>query len=289
MLIRNTARQFGRELYCHRNMAHAQVTHDMTMQQAIQQFNLNERRAIMQWLTQHGPFWEDKRYHAQDDYLECQSDVVTDTALGEAAWHCFSGNSYHLISLMLSDWMFTPISVIWRRNNDVAVPIDVSNHWEIDTIEAVLREVAPPLQSWEELASTMLSRCTNLVFASDTFEPLKGQPFVSGAAQRIVELLETLNRFKTCFDEQGQRTTEGNRLYQDHFTGDKAWFSDSSSSEKSDFKTELTFKHPASGTNTLFAWHGKVKTPQIRIHFSWPIQANESLYIVYVGPKLTKR
>ena len=43
-------------------------------------------------------------------------------------------------------------------------------------------------------------------------------------------------------------------------------------------------------TKTLFCpWHGKVQTPQLRVHFSYPIRANEPLYIVYVGPKLTKR
>jgi hypothetical protein len=36
-------------------------------------------------------------------------------------------------------------------------------------------------------------------------------------------------------------------------------------------------------------WHGKVKTPQYRIHFSWPISAVAPLYVVYIGPKITKR
>ena len=35
--------------------------------------------------------------------------------------------------------------------------------------------------------------------------------------------------------------------------------------------------------------HGKVKTPQIRIHFSWPITASTPLYVVYVGYKITKK
>ena len=55
MGIRNKMRQFGRELYCHRN-----ITYDLTMQQAVRQFAPDERRAVMGWLTQHGPFWEDE-------------------------------------------------------------------------------------------------------------------------------------------------------------------------------------------------------------------------------------
>ena len=288
MSIRNKTRQFGRELYCHRNVAQAQITHELTMQQAIQQFDQNERRAVMGWLTQHGPFWEDERSHDPDDYLEYQEQVVTDTALGEAAYHCFSGSAYHLVSLAPSDWMFTPIPITWQRNEIAS--IGVPNHWEISTLETALRAATPPIQSWEQLASVMPRRCTNLTFATDSFEPLSGHPFVNSAAQRIVELLETLDKFKSCFDAQGQRTSEGQRIYQDHFTGEKAWFTDSSDSEKNEFEAKLTFTHPTKDSETLFCtWHGKVKTPQFRIHFSWPIRANEPLYVVYVGSKLTKR
>ncbi len=120
--------------------------------------------------------------------------------------------------------------------------------------------------------------------------PLEGHPFVPGAAQRIVERIDVLNRLKTCFDANGNRTVEGNQLYQDYFTGDKAWFSDSSNKEKRNFKNEMTFRHPDRSGETLFCtMHGKVKTPQIRIHFSWPITASTPLYVVYVGYKITKK
>ena len=136
----------------------------------------------------------------------------------------------------------------------------------------------------------MMPESDNLTFSVDCFEPLQGHPFVVGAAYRIIELLDTLNKFITCVDAQGQRTPEGQRIYQDHFTGDKAWFSDSSDNEKMDFKAKLTFRHPGECGKSLFCtWHGKVKIQQIRIHFSWPVSLGESLYVVYVGPKLTKQ
>jgi hypothetical protein len=289
MSIRNKMRQFGRELYCHRNMAQAHVTHYLTIQQAVQQFDLNERRAVMGWLTQHGPFWEDERCHEPDDYLKYQDQVVTDTALGEAAYRYFSGSEYHTLSLAPSDWLFTPIPVVWQRDNETT-DIEVPNHWEINTLEIALHAASPPIQSWEQLASVMPKRCTNLTFAADSFEPLRGHPFVNSAAQRIVELLETLDKFKSCFDAQGQRTAEGQRIYQDHFAGEKAWFTDSSGSEKNEFKAELTFNHPANNTETLFCtWHGKVNSPKMRIHFPWPVSADEPLYVVYIGPKITKK
>jgi hypothetical protein len=288
MLMRTKIQQFGRELYCHRHLAQAQVTHGLSMQQAIQQFNINERRALMGWLTQYGPFWEDERNHDPDDYLECRELIVTDTALGEAAFHCCYGRERHTISLNPSNWLYTPISVVWHSEN--VANIDVINHWEINTLEPILKSSSPPIKSWEQLASVIKTRCPNLTFSGDSFQPLEGHPFVNSASQRIVELLETLNKFKICFDENGQRTAEGQRIYQDHFTGQKAWFTDSSDSEKNEFNNKLTFKHPNNHTESLFCtWHGKIKTPQFRIHFSWPISISEPLYVVYIGPKLTKQ
>ena len=102
--------------------------------------------------------------------------------------------------------------------------------------------------------------------------------------------MTVLHDLKNCFDDRGQRTPEGHETYRKHFTGKKAWFSDSSDSEKADFRRDLTFSHPADAGETLFCtWHGKVKTPQLRIHFSWPVHAAEPLYVVYVGPKITRR
>ena len=133
-------------------------------------------------------------------------------------------------------------------------------------------------------------RCPNLTFAKDSFDPLNGHPFGKGAAEHLLLRLNVLHVMKNCFNERGERTPEGHALYQQHFTGDKAWFSDSSDTEKVQFESDLTFVHPTKAGERLFCtWHGKVKTPQLRIHFSWPIRASEPLYIVYVGPKITKR
>jgi len=52
----------------------------------------------------------------------------------------------------------------------------------------------------------------------------------------------------------------------------------------------MTFRHPEKADETIFCpWYGKVGTPQLRVHFSWPVRADETLYVVYVGPKITKR
>jgi hypothetical protein len=126
--------------------------------------------------------------------------------------------------------------------------------------------------------------------ADYVIDPLARQPFVPGAARRFQELLSTLERLKGSFTEDGQLTTAGMLLFQNHFVGEKAWFTDSSDTENVDFRNEMTFPHPTVPLERIFCpWHGKVKIQQMRMHFSYPIKRAEPLYIVYIGPKITRR
>lgn len=290
MEIRSEVQKYGSYLYCHRNLLHARVTAESVMQQIVQRLPNAQRRAFMQWLTQQGPYWEDAQIHTADDWLEVNGEIVTDTAVGETAVCRLRGLARELVSFAPSDWNFTPVLATWVRGDYASLHITIPNHWEALSIQRSLDAHPDRVDSWANLQMYLMQTCPALTFAIDAFESLEGHPFVPSAADRIRILLWTLNKFKGCFDEQGQRNAEGHRLYSDHFTGDKAWFSDSSDPEKAQFREALTFQHPKNrGENLFCSWHGKVKTPQIRIHFSWPIRSDTPLYVVYVGPKLTKR
>ena len=292
MNIRNTIKRFGRELYCHRNVASMQVTRDKKMQQAVQYLSRDQRRAWTQWITRHGPFWEDLSRHDGGDYLECNGEIVTDKAVGEAAHRLSDGIECVLVSMNPSSWLSSPLLVVWHDTAHEQKNVDLTNYWDTETLTKVLETADKPFQSWEDLEKTAKNRCPELTFSLESFEPLRGQPFVAGAAHQLLRLLVILQKFKNCFDENGQRTTQGHETYQKYFTGKNknAWFSDSSDTEKEKFKKDLTFSHPLEIAEPLFCpWHGKVKTHQLRIHFSWPIQAHKPLYIAYVGPKITKR
>ena len=290
MAMRELARRrYGRELQCHRNVAHAPVTRDSSMPQAIQGMSKDKRSALMQWLARSGPFWEDHRRHGGGDWLECNGEVVTDTAAGEAAYRLFHGIGCGLVSMDPSSWLLSPLPVEWHDSKPTR-SIDVPNYWEAKALTAALDAAPVSLASWSDLEAAARSRCPDLTFSPDCFEPLRGHPFGAGAAQALLSRLTVLHDLKNCFDDRGQRTPEGHETYRKHFTGKKAWFSDSSDSEKADFRRDLTFSHPSDAGETLFCtWHGKVKTPQLRIHFSWPVHAAEPLYVVYVGPKITRR
>jgi len=141
MKMRNLCRRFGLELYCHKNMAHAQVTKSLIMPQAIQSFSQQEKSALMQWLTRKGPYWEDFRKHDSGDYLECNEQVVTDSAIGEAAFRCFHAGNCQLVSMVPSDWEETPLVVWWHENGSGDIDIQVVNHLDIATAILIMRSV----------------------------------------------------------------------------------------------------------------------------------------------------
>ena len=256
----------------------------MTLQLASRGLTQNERRALLQWLTQQGPFWDDMRNHAPDDWLEFNSLIVTDTSLGEAGWCCGSGIERGLVSFVPSNWQFTPILVDWLSEEKPSQTIPISNYWDAGTLEGFLRLAPPPLTSWDQLDDLATVRFGQITFSPDTFEPLHGLPFVSAAAQRLVVVLDILNRFKGCFDEKGRRTKEGHHIYQNFFTGKKgdggrgALFSRSSEEKKRRFfKSEMTFKDPSNAARRMFCPRpGNSHPPRLRVHFSYPIKNKNS-------------
>ena len=116
MAVRGAARLFGREVHCHRTLLNANPMPGIPMQQAIGSLGVeSERRAVMIWLTRAGPFWDDVRRHGGDDWLECDGEVVTDSAVGEAAFRTLHGVDCGLVSVSPSAWNHTPLEVTWLR------------------------------------------------------------------------------------------------------------------------------------------------------------------------------
>lgn len=260
------------------------------MPAAVRTLPRDEQRALMVWLSQHGPFWDDEREHDGGDWYEYAGEIVTDSSVGEAAHCLLHGIERGLVSFNPSSFTNDPLSIGWMTEDDNQVTVNVRNYWEPHAVETCLASAPPALTSWSALRDVAAVRFECLRFSEDAFEPLRAQPFKQGVAERILARLEVLHNFSQCFDESGSRTPQGHALHQKFFTGDKAWFSDESSTNKAEFENELTFSNPDTPAENLFCpWHGKVKSPQYRIHFSWPVTAGTPLYVVYIGPKITKR
>ena len=261
MAMHASARRFDREVYCHRALLNAHPIPGMPMRQALNRLSTDERRSAMLWLARAGPFWDDLRRHGDDDLLECRGDIVTDSAVGEAAFRTMHGVECGLISVTPSEWDYSPVDVIWRREADHRDDrtTALENWRDATTLEESLREAASPILSWDDLRESSAHRFESLTFAADCFEPLSGVPFARSAAERFLVLLDILDRFVRAFDAAGVRTQEGQRIYRDYFTGDRALFSDSSDAEKRKFRRQLTFSHPGGPDGSLFCpWHGKV-------------------------------
>ena len=238
MIMRELARRYGRELQCHRNVAHAQVTRGLLMPQAIAGLSRNMRSALMQWLARSGPFWEDYRRHGEGDWLECEGEVVTDTAAGEAAYRLLHGTDCGLVSMDPSSWLFSPLSVEWHGSESVR-RTNVPNYWDVEGLTVALDAEPVALGSWTDLERAARRRCPDLTFSPSCFGPLSGHPFGTGAAQALLTRLVVLHDLKNAFDEHGQRTAEGEEILRKHFAGAKAWFSDSSPTEKAAFRQGL--------------------------------------------------
>lgn len=288
MEMREVAGRFGCELHCHRNMVNAQVTPELRMPQVVGALAVDKGRALMGWLTKHGPFIEDIREHGDDDYLTCGDEIVTEKAVGEAAYCRFYGVDRRLVSLSPSAWNFSPVPVVWHNGGSKSV--DVENYWERETLQRGLASVSHPMETWRDLEEVARRRYPTLTFGEDAFEPIRSTPFGNGAAERILLILRILYDLRHSLNGQGGLTSEGMALYNLHFVGRKALFSDSADWEKNEFRTELTFPNPSKAGERLFCtWHGKVKSPQIRVHYYWNISEDAPCYVMYVGPKITKR
>lgn len=290
MKMRQIAKRYRLELRCHRSCQNAHVLADMPLNKAIQMLDRHKISAIMGWLGRTGPYWEDEREHSANEYFESQEDIVTDSAIGECAFLNFSNRNAQLVSVNNSEWSSSPIEVKWHREKLDAISINIINHTSETTLEKQLITSPQPLLSWESFSQTCISRFNNLYFSKDTFTPLKGRPFSASVAKNFLDLLEVLSNFKASHEPKIGRTQVGHELYQKFFTGQSAWFTDSSETEKNEFKNEMTFPHPENpGELILAPYHGKVKTPQMRIHFTWPVSAEKKLYILYIGDKITKK
>lgn len=292
MVMRNVIRRYARELHCCRAVLECNPIKSMSIQKAIGNFPLNRQRSLMSWLTKSGPFWDEFRQHGSDDWIECKSQIVTDTAVGEAAYRTLHGLETDLVSISPSEWEDTSFEVLWFLSHEDADVLNarVHNWTDVEKLETRLTSSTKTIRSWQDLNLAARGRFTSIRFDDEWTTPLRGYPFSKSASDRFMALLGVLESLIQAYDRHGKRTSDGHRVYQTYFTGERAWFSDSSDSEKQRFRNELTFPNPNEPGNTLFCpRHGKVSHGTLRLHYSWTGFAEDPAFVVYAGPKITKQ
>lgn len=285
---RRIAENYAHPLYCSRGISHRPVALEVTFQQAVQSsHDRNLIRIVTSWLDKHGPFWDEVRTHPADEWFEHLNEVVTDSTLGEAAYKIIHNIETATLSVQPSAFMYTPLTVLWKRNEFAIETIEILNFWLAEMFEQHCLSYRPPVTSWRGLIDRLRSDFTYLTLLDSVSDGLSGEPFNLTIASQIERLFIILNQLKTCFDAQGSMTAVGHQLMENFFQGDRARFSDESEINKHRFRQEMTFRKP-DGEMIFCPYHGKINYRYFRVHFSWPIRHNEPLYIAYIGPKITK-
>lgn len=292
MAMRRVAQRYGIVVSCNSTLLNRHAVWKSDMRQALKRISESQRRSVMLWITRQGPFWDVHRKHPESEWFECRGCLITGTGLGEAAFCNMRGIECGVVSFSPSEWQDSPIQFVWKGGSDGSEQLrgSIENWYTGSDLEVSLKHLASEVKSWTDLRSVSTRRFTSLAFSSTCFDGLVGVPFVKRSANHILDLLEVLDCLAREFNDDGSRTIEGQRIYDNHFTGRQAWFSDSSNPEKQKFKHKLTFKDPRQpNIKSMFGWHGKENYSLIRLHFSWPIRHRESVAVVYIGPKLTKK
>ena len=290
---RRLAPNLGRALFCSRATSMLVGATGQNLLAAIQSFPRDERSAILQWIGRFGPFIEDEREVWEDDLYYFNNEDITNEGLGEAARQCQRGYDAHTLSLQTGNGFpigLSPLTVSQGLLDDPLVVVSVPSHFSASALAEIANNSEPEPSSWVDLIIYCRNRFTNLIIGKHCDKVLQPQPFSANVARRTIELLKVLNQISTERDEEGALSPLGEELKQNFFIGEKAWFSDEGADNKQNFASEMTFPDPRNNAERIQCfWHGKIKTPQYRIHFEWPKPTpGEPIVVAYIGPKISK-
>lgn len=297
--LRETCNEFSEACFCSKVMlGDRPATSGAKLREVVRRYtNPSQRALVLAWLDKSGPFWDTTRIHDAGDWYflthaSGEEELATDSAVAEcAARVLFDKQQAGLLSVAPSDFTFTPITTGLRDEGGIGARCDLPNHWQETSLRQFLGAVVR-VHDWRALSAYVARRFTHLVFAPDAFSYLEATPFSTGIRDRILELLDILDRISEGTDSRsGELNRQAMALRESYFVGGKALFTDSSDSEKCSFGTDLTFLCPVRNNHEPFYWHGKIKMgAQYRIHFAWPKPVpSKGLPVVYIGPKITKR
>ena len=291
-LLKERARfvMLRRALHASRALPNVQLADGGLLRNVVAKLDAQTRQQLFAWTATQGPFHEDFREDIDDDLFFFDSFEVTEEGLGEAARQQLFGLDAASFSLP-NAFDYTPITVIQGFADDPIASIEVKNTWDGARTATEIEVGAQEPTSWAELLEEARARLPALVIGNHCDAVLSRQSFEPAAARQILVRLGDLHRFVEETGPDGAWTDEGQRLYQSLCTGKFARFSDEAPGNKRDFKHDMTFPDPLDQSKSIVCfWHGKIQTPQYRIHYEWPVPPPYNrLRIAYIGPKISKR
>jgi len=282
---KQTVTEAGFRLYIHRNIFERPVLGN-TFRKGIQKyFKRQQVRSLMNWFSKDGFFLPDDACADTEDSFVCyypedaeeKSKDITGSALAECAFRKIAGEDAGSISLEQSKFSWSPIRVLLSQLDEAII----DNDYTINSLKQRLEVLLPPISSWSVLMNRIES-LPKLTLEDYVKTKLITNPFSQNVAEGIYARAKELSEMATATSLE-----QFNELFAKYATGTKARFSDSSPSEKRDFKEVLTFL--IDDKKNLCPYHGKVKIQQYRIHLVDRPAYEKFARVVYIGPKLTKR
>jgi hypothetical protein len=188
------------------------------------------------------------------------------------------------------DFERTPLSVQHGLAEGPIGHLPVPNIWKAEDLLAAALELRADPTSWAQLIEAINARFGHLKISDVILDQLNNSTFYPAVAKRVLVLLAILEEYMEGRLQDGTAGPRSMELYRQFFTGQRSRFSDESDANKHEFRKEMTFRDPDDESKVIFCpWHGKIQTPQFRIHFEWPVPPEQKhLKVVYIGPKITK-
>jgi hypothetical protein len=289
------SRRFARSFFCSRHTGNIVALAGEPLLNSVRHIPRDERTAFIGWLAKSGPFLDDERIETDDDDLYYLfDDDVTDFGPGEAARQRQRGNDARMFSFVHapgSQYDVPVVAVVQGLPDEPLAEIPVPNFTSMDAARGAIEEAEEEPSNWSELLEVARDTYPNLKIGDYCDLVLAPLPFYPAVSRRALELLRVLQQIVLETNPRGPMSEAGMQLYQAHFVRKKAWFTDESDGNKIEFATEMTFPDPDDSKKSIQCfWHGKIKTPQFRIHFEWPMAlGSKTLKVCYIGPKISKR
>lgn len=296
--IRKELQKRAFELDVHSRIADRPATPTENVRASL--FNSNSRdlkNLILAWFNGAGPFWDNLPQHDPSEYFQCNENLVTETALAEAAMCSWleGVSETDTVSLLPSNFTADPLRVDWLGRQGVDLSFSICNHTHTGSLPARLGSLEKPVRNWSELLERLRRKCPNLLFSPDIIKQL-GMCFYPNVANQSLVLLRLLDELVVL--KRAGNEARYNEQWSNLMVGKEARFTDSTDNEIREFAKEMTFVHPITGQEVRCTWHGKIQTPPYRIHIEWPMPERvyrkqkptdeyQPLLVAYIGRKLT--
>lgn len=257
---------------------------------AILKAGKTQRTLLLSWLANNGPFTSDELVDLVDNLWWYDAEDVTDYGLGEAAKRIKLGLDFVSYSPSVGcdgKFDFSPIVVIQGLLEEPVGKTSIINLYSLDQIPKPKAKAERPPESWKQFIDFAVEKFDLLqIDTRNCLEALEKHPFNMNVVRRSQALMGVLNEIAAGIDDVGALSAGAIAIMTKHFQGEKSWFSDE---EPSNPEVFWFYDNSNNRSRIYCSWHGKIKTPQFRIHFQWPIPVGQKfIKVLYIGEKLTK-